>query len=544
MNRAHLLALLLSLTLLLLGPPPMPPIAAAGFTVDSTADTSDANLGDGLCADTSGNCTLRAAIQQADFSPGSDTISFSIPVSVPDCSSGVCNILPASQLPPLQGGITIDGTSQATNQGDTNPNGPEIAVAGPLLGPGANGLSIEGDLNEVRGLIISYFGGAGVSITQGMTNTVAGCYIGTNRSGTVAVPNGVGVYLVDNADYNTIGGETPADGNIISGNTGSGVVIEGVSRNNIWGNIIGADRTGSARLPNGQHGVHLKLGAQFTLVGGELPEHGNLISGNNKSGVYIEDTGTTSNRVGGNTIGLNAGQTAPLHNGHHGVGLYDNAYYNDVGSSTLEPNVIGGNGWSGVAIVNSDVTAVYGNYIGTNAAGDLGLGNSFHGVDIYNGQDNSASANTIAYNGPTNDGCGVRVRGPSALYNIITENSIHHNGGKGIALVNGGNNMLAAPTITSAGCTTFSGTACANCAVEIFSDTQDEGQYPTAPNQPYAYADALGNWSWTGTVIGPNVTATAFHPSGNTSEFSAPHEVMCFHIALPLVLKNYPPVGP
>jgi CSLREA domain-containing protein len=49
---------------------------AATFTVNSTIDRSDANPGNGVCqTSTAGQCTLRAAIQEANSSPGADTIS-------------------------------------------------------------------------------------------------------------------------------------------------------------------------------------------------------------------------------------------------------------------------------------------------------------------------------------------------------------------------------------------------------------------------------------------------------------------------------------
>jgi CSLREA domain-containing protein len=53
------------------------PVAAAGdFVVNSTADMADANPGDGLCkTDISGDCTLRAAIQEANALEGADTVS-------------------------------------------------------------------------------------------------------------------------------------------------------------------------------------------------------------------------------------------------------------------------------------------------------------------------------------------------------------------------------------------------------------------------------------------------------------------------------------
>src|SRR5260370_10779675 len=40
---------------------------AATFTVNTTNDTSDADLADGICADINGKCSLRAAIMQANY---------------------------------------------------------------------------------------------------------------------------------------------------------------------------------------------------------------------------------------------------------------------------------------------------------------------------------------------------------------------------------------------------------------------------------------------------------------------------------------------
>src|SRR5690349_7562092 len=51
------------------------PALAASFTVNSTADTVDANPGNGVCADASNNCTLRAAIMEANALAGADTIN-------------------------------------------------------------------------------------------------------------------------------------------------------------------------------------------------------------------------------------------------------------------------------------------------------------------------------------------------------------------------------------------------------------------------------------------------------------------------------------
>jgi PKD repeat protein len=135
-------------------------------------------------------------------------------------------------------------------------------------------------------------------------------------------------------------------------------------------------------------------------------------------------------------------------------------------------------------------------------------------------------ANEIAYNGVPDgvDGAeaGVRIHGSSALANSLGANSIHDNDGPGILLADGGNNLLAAPTITQASCQgPISGTACANCTVDIFSDSADEGRV----FEGTITANAGGTFSWNDKPNGPNVTATATQPAGHTSSFSTSFSV-------------------
>jgi len=52
-----------------------PPVHAAAFTVNTNADTNDANPGNGVCADGGGACSLRAAIEEANALAGTDTIT-------------------------------------------------------------------------------------------------------------------------------------------------------------------------------------------------------------------------------------------------------------------------------------------------------------------------------------------------------------------------------------------------------------------------------------------------------------------------------------
>src|SRR5881628_2824186 len=72
MKRAFLLGLLTVAALTV----PLSGVARAiPITVNSTADAPDSNLGDGVCKTSSGTCTLRAAVMQADVAIGQSTIT-------------------------------------------------------------------------------------------------------------------------------------------------------------------------------------------------------------------------------------------------------------------------------------------------------------------------------------------------------------------------------------------------------------------------------------------------------------------------------------
>jgi CSLREA domain-containing protein len=91
--------------------------ASTTFIVNIPGDTHDADLGDGLCDvnlfGSGQQCTLRAAIEQANATPGADVINFNIPDTF---GTGVKTInvgaLDDSGLPPITDQVTINGYSQ------------------------------------------------------------------------------------------------------------------------------------------------------------------------------------------------------------------------------------------------------------------------------------------------------------------------------------------------------------------------------------------------------------------------------------------------
>src|SRR5690242_3240032 len=81
----------------------------------------------------SGTGSLRQAIDDANQTPGPDSIVFNIPTSSPGFDGSVFTIQPLSTLPILtDANTTIDGATQTVFTGDTNPSGPEVVLNGSL----------------------------------------------------------------------------------------------------------------------------------------------------------------------------------------------------------------------------------------------------------------------------------------------------------------------------------------------------------------------------------------------------------------------------
>jgi hypothetical protein len=208
---------------------------------------------------------------------------------------------------------------------------------GVCISNGAQNNTVGSDAADERNVISGtdhtgvYISGSGT-----MSNTVSGNYIGTDASGTADLGNsGDGVYI-EGGDQNIIGGDTPGERNVISGGLGSeyGVCIEGGVGNTISGNYIGTDANGTADLGNSGDGVYIEGGDQ-NIIGGDTPGERNVISGNNAYGVVIYGSGTMSNTVSGNYIGTDASGTADLGNGWAGVYISWGPQNNTVGPGNV-----------------------------------------------------------------------------------------------------------------------------------------------------------------------------------------------------------------
>ncbi|HBS86952.1 MAG: hypothetical protein A2W91_01930 [Bacteroidetes bacterium GWF2_38_335] len=390
---------------------------SATFTVTNTND--------------SGAGSLRAAITSAN-AVGADIVAFNIPTSDLgyNSSTGVWTITLLSELPYFTTGMTtLDGTTQTTNQGNTNIYGPEIFING--SNTVAQCFILPTPSNVVKGIIIGNFTyGINIYGTYGTGNTVSDCYIGISGNGASVIPNDVGItvsdgaasndicrnlitgnntagvyitagsgneifsnkigtdylgtdsigngsgIILDNTTGNTIGGTTYIKRNIISGNSDNGILINASPNGNniIQGNFIGCDITGKEKCSN-SFGIIL-ANSGYNDIGGDNAIKRNIISGNIESGILINGTGGEYNEITGNYIGVDSTGIAILDN-HVGILIKTNADKNIIGGNTAgKRNVISGNSEIGVYIESCDSNTVIGNYIGPDATGTGSLSTS------------------------------------------------------------------------------------------------------------------------------------------------------------------------
>jgi hypothetical protein len=372
-------------------------LAASGFANTFTVtNTND-----------SGGGSLRQAILDANTNGGADVIDFNIP------GNGPYVILPLSILPPLAGGTTLDGTTQPGYAGTPLIEISTFSGAGlRMTGTGAN---------TIRGVCVRDFS-AGIQI-ESNDNHVEGCFVGTDVTGKIAVPNGTGIVLTAGTTGNVIGGSTAAAGNLISGNT-AGIQSTGGGANTIQGNLIGTDVTGNSPLPN-EEGITL-TGTTGFLIGGPNPGEGNVISGNTGNGIHISvGNGCT---IQGNKIGTNSAGTEALPNQYGISGSSAPALVIGGDFNAGEGNLISGNQFDGISLgIGSNNAVIKGNTIGTDLlTATQPLGNGRAGVYLDQGTSGAlvggtaaGEANAIAWNqtGVWNDGVQNAIRANPIFFN-------------------------------------------------------------------------------------------------------------------------------
>jgi len=424
----------------------------------------------------SGPGSLREAIESANANNESDLIEFDIPAPGPHVIS------PLSALPDIEESVIIDGYTQDGSFPATTATAAnlEIVLDG-SISSGKTGLVIRNADNcVIRGLKVQGFTNDGIGV-EGNHNSVEG-----NHVFNCALS---GIYI--GGAYNTIGGTTPANRNVVNeGNVGIGI-FPGATNNRIEGNYVGTDVDG--QYDDGFHGYEgVAIGGSHNTIAG------NLISG------YDGEIGVSIQRWEGHPI--------PEYNVVEGNRIGTNVY----GNLSI-PNGLG------ILIDTAMKTTVKGNLI---------VGNRFHGVEV---------RNSLLL---------INEDDLAAIGNCITQNAIYDNGELGINLApldtvgwvtendpgdgdTGPNLLMNFPVLTSAMATP------GQLIVKGTIDTQDSRQVTleffanSAPDNATGYGEgefflgtatpnAKGKFTATLPSVpsGMWISATATNGDGNTSEFA------------------------
>jgi uncharacterized repeat protein (TIGR01451 family) len=286
----------------------------APAAAQSTLEVNSAN--GGVTGDCDVTCTLLDAIDASEGMVGVQTIEFNIP------GAGVHTIQISSSIQ-IHESVIIDATTQPGYAG--NGGKPLIQIQPSIPASSSSGFSVSkiGVFDStfsvtIRGLAINGFpNGPGISLTNGQNHLIEKNFIGINAAGTAAQPNDTGIVMF--SPNNII------RNNVISGNENTGLYMinsgDKLSTNNlIVGNFIGTNFDGTAAVPN-QDGIALRQGANHNTIGGMSIGDRNIISGNAGWGIFTD-------------------------------------------------------GNDNVPTFNSNSTTILGNYIGTDATGNVDLGNA------------------------------------------------------------------------------------------------------------------------------------------------------------------------
>ncbi len=365
------------------------------FAVNSTDDDPDATPGDGTCASALGDCTLRAAVQEANAFAGPDTIT-------------------------LPGG-----------GGNYNLINGELPVSQPLTITGAGNPIIDaGDLSRIFNVTAAVAftldgvfledGNAGAGFGGGIFAPIAGSNITliNSRIQSSVAARGGGLYVEDSSLSLT--------SCILSTNVANGIVINARD----GGGLYFVDDSGAA----------VSLLIDDTVITGNQ-------SNNSEAGMSVfllpgsaANVNVTFSNISGNVANVSRGAGIIQNDGTGTVNISGNAFLN----TAINGNTATTGSTGGMVVTNGTLTDVTidGNTAGTHTGG-LGTGNTVTlirttvsnntansdgggGIRVFDGTltlDNSLVDNNTA---PNNQGGGILSRTPATI-NLINDTRVINN---------------------------------------------------------------------------------------------------------------------
>jgi len=435
------------------------------YTVNDTGDAADSTPGNGVCATSGAVCTLRAAIQEINASPGCvNNVNFSV--------TGTINM--SSAYPDLAAAFTFNGPGANQLTVRRNTSGTYRILTIPL-GAGAtiSGLTFSNGLNDEGG-----------AIRNAGALTVSDCaFSGNNSKGT-------------NAGGPT--GKTGGGGAIFNDSTGTATI----TRSALTGNIA-TGGNGETFTANGGGGGGGGLGGAIFNSGGTVTVTNTTLSGNSAIG-GAGGAGQTTCPMGPGGKGGGKGADATTAAGFGGGGF--------GGGNNGSPSVGGRFGGGGGGRANFSQAGVNGGFLG-------GRGNNSSGCNSGGGGGGGAAGGAIFNYGGTFTIVNVTIANNSA-----TGGALGSNGGSGSA-----GSSRAGGIYNETGTLTIKNSILAgNTAQQAGFEDSDFNSNAITTNGYNLFGSGTGNptgGTQDQTIVPANVFTTAIGPLqyfGGTTQVHAP----------------------
>ncbi|MBK8466051.1 MAG: proprotein convertase P-domain-containing protein [Chloracidobacterium sp.] len=455
------------------------------FFVDTTADTLDATIGDGICADAGGFCSLRAAISESNFAPGANTISLPSGVYTTTLAGAAENVNASGDYD-ITSDVIINGAGSGTTIVEANA-APGVATervfhirgaaAATALNVNINNLTVRHGRNTINAfgggiridqgtghnitldnLVVtanlngSSGGGISISGSTSATVNISNCTISGNSAGSAAAGTsaiGAGVQInVLNATTNitnsTITGNTASSGLTTAGGTGAGLSSVGLLTtitNSTISNNTASVTVAGATVPAFTGGVHVTAGTT-TITGSTISGNQALVTAGTGAAIVggIYNQQATVNIISSTVTGNSTTNTVnPANAFHAGVRALAGtvATTTNITDSSISNNTANGTEGGGIvnfvtstanATVNLTRSTVSGNAVGAGgAAGGIENVATSTGLATVNLLNSTVSGNSAA------DGAGIYNFGATATVNLdystVAANTATNEGG-------------------------------------------------------------------------------------------------------------------
>jgi hypothetical protein len=330
---------------------------------------------------------------------------------------------------------------------------------GILISSKSKGNKIGSNSNNVSGYasnVISGNGQNGIQIDCSSKNVIVSNFIGTDPTGLNAIPNTLNGILIKGSKNNTIGGTVytnsdnvtnnptgskgtvpivyifPPLGNLISGNSQNGVMVDSSSKNLFNGNFIGTDVSGIKALANWSDGVYILNSKAIVLRGCTITDNPfvyyNVCSGNTKNGIHVSNSKNTI--IQGNFTGTGANNASVVANGLNGILIDGTSKKTTVGGPIPLGNVSAGNDLNGVYVTDTASSFITYNTFGGLYAFGGAAPNGNHGL-LIDSSGKKLVARTNVFSGNLQNG--IRLTGNANK--VLLESNIVGLDTKGTAIL-------------------------------------------------------------------------------------------------------------